>query len=192
MLLTWHNLHYYQELMQGLRGAIEAGTLQDFIAAFPSTALGRRRGMKSNIRMIATDLDGTLLRHDGTLSERTIAAFRAAAAAGLTITLASGRPPRSVLPIAQQLGVDGLAVCSNGAIVYDLERGAVLHNEAVPRAALTEIINAMRGPGAQRQFCDRARKPDRPRAGFPPSSARRSRAIPRGWVTPMRCAPTMS
>lgn len=100
--------------------------------------------MKSNIRMIATDLDGTLLRHDGTLSERTIAAFRAAAAAGLTITLASGRPPRSVLPIAQQLGVDGLAVCSNGAIVYDLERGAVLHNEAVPRAALTEIINAMR------------------------------------------------
>lgn len=34
MLLTWHNLHYYQELMQGLRGAIEAGTLDDFAAAF--------------------------------------------------------------------------------------------------------------------------------------------------------------
>ena len=34
MLLTWHNLHYYQELMQGLRGAIEAGTLEAFVAAF--------------------------------------------------------------------------------------------------------------------------------------------------------------
>ncbi|SDF92599.1 MULTISPECIES: tRNA guanosine(34) transglycosylase Tgt [Thalassobaculum] len=34
MLLTWHNLHYYQELMAGLRGAVEAGTLADFAAAF--------------------------------------------------------------------------------------------------------------------------------------------------------------
>jgi queuine tRNA-ribosyltransferase len=34
MLLTWHNLHYYQELMQGLRAAIEAGRLDAFVAAF--------------------------------------------------------------------------------------------------------------------------------------------------------------
>ena len=34
MLLTWHNLHYYQELMQGLRGAIAAGTLERFIDDF--------------------------------------------------------------------------------------------------------------------------------------------------------------
>lgn len=34
MLLTWHNLHYYQELMQGLRDAIAAGTLDDFVARF--------------------------------------------------------------------------------------------------------------------------------------------------------------
>jgi Cof subfamily protein (haloacid dehalogenase superfamily) len=100
--------------------------------------------MTNSIRMIATDLDGTLLRHDGTVSERTKAAFRAAAAAGYTLVLASGRPPRSVLPIAEQLGVDGLAVCSNGAIVYDLGRSTVLHNEAVPRAALAAIIDAVR------------------------------------------------
>jgi queuine tRNA-ribosyltransferase len=36
MLLTWHNLHYYQDLMRGLRGAIEAGTLGHWIAAFQS------------------------------------------------------------------------------------------------------------------------------------------------------------
>lgn len=34
MLLTWHNLHYYQELMAGLRGAVESGTLADFADAF--------------------------------------------------------------------------------------------------------------------------------------------------------------
>jgi queuine tRNA-ribosyltransferase len=34
MLLTWHNLHYYQELMQGLRAAIEAGTLDAFVVKF--------------------------------------------------------------------------------------------------------------------------------------------------------------
>ena len=34
MLLTWHNLHYYQELMAGLRGAVETGTLADFAASF--------------------------------------------------------------------------------------------------------------------------------------------------------------
>jgi queuine tRNA-ribosyltransferase len=34
MLLTWHNLHYFQELMQGLRDAIEAGRLSAFVAKF--------------------------------------------------------------------------------------------------------------------------------------------------------------
>jgi len=34
MLLTWHNLHYYQEVMQGLRGAIEVGALDKFVADF--------------------------------------------------------------------------------------------------------------------------------------------------------------
>ena len=37
MLLTWHNLHYYQELMSGLRAAIEASTLSDFVASFHAT-----------------------------------------------------------------------------------------------------------------------------------------------------------
>ena len=42
MLLTWHNLHYYQELMAGLRGAIEAGRLEDFAARFRAERHQRR------------------------------------------------------------------------------------------------------------------------------------------------------
>jgi len=40
MLLTWHNLHYYQELMAGLRGAIAAGALDRFVAEFHATRAG--------------------------------------------------------------------------------------------------------------------------------------------------------
>ncbi|MFN4099289.1 MAG: tRNA guanosine(34) transglycosylase Tgt, partial [Pararhodobacter sp.] len=40
MLLTWHNLHYYQELMQGLRGAIAGGRLAGFVAEFHAARAG--------------------------------------------------------------------------------------------------------------------------------------------------------
>src|SRR5688572_15162746 len=84
--------------------------------------LNRMTKKTKMIELIASDLDGTLLRHDGTLSPRTKDAVRAAVAAGFKVVLASGRPPRTVLPIAEQLGLKGLAVCSNGAILYDLDR----------------------------------------------------------------------
>ena len=100
--------------------------------------------MKPPIRLIASDLDGTLLRHDGTLSDRNKAALRKAAASGYTIVLASGRPPRTVLPIAAQLGITGLAVCSNGAIVYDLAKQAVVATRPASREALRDLINRLR------------------------------------------------
>jgi len=96
------------------------------------------------IQLIASDLDGTLLRHDGTVSQRTEAAVRAAVAAGFKVVLASGRPPRTVLPIAEQLGLKGLAVCSNGAILYDLDRREVISHEHVPQTALKNIITRLR------------------------------------------------
>lgn len=75
------------------------------------------------IRLIATDLDGTLLREDGTISPRTRAAIGAAQAAGLFVVFVTARPPRDVAAIAEHLGVTGIAVCSNGAIVQDLATG---------------------------------------------------------------------
>ena len=96
------------------------------------------------IELIVSDLDGTLLRHDGSLSQRTVAAVRAAVAAGFKVVLASGRPPRTVQPIADQLGLKGLAVCSNGAILYDLDRQEVISHEHVPQAALKNIITKLR------------------------------------------------
>jgi Cof subfamily protein (haloacid dehalogenase superfamily) len=96
------------------------------------------------IELIVSDLDGTLLRRDGTVSKRTEAAVRAAVAAGFKVVLASGRPPRTVLPIAEQLGLKGLAVCSNGAIIYNLDRREVVSHEHVPQDALKDIITRLR------------------------------------------------
>lgn len=77
----------------------------------------------ASIRLIATDLDGTLLRADGEISARTRAAIAAAQTAGLIVVFVTARPPRDVMAIAEHLGVTGIAVCSNGAIVQDLATG---------------------------------------------------------------------
>lgn len=76
-------------------------------------------------QLIATDLDGTLLRSDGTVSDRTRAALRGAAAAGIGVVFVSARPARLVAPIAEQAGAAGhaAAICSNGAVHYNLETG---------------------------------------------------------------------
>jgi Cof subfamily protein (haloacid dehalogenase superfamily) len=104
----------------------------------------KARVTKVPIDLIASDLDGTLLRHDGSLSQRTKDAVRAAVDAGFKVVLASGRPPRTVQPIADQLGLKGLAVCSNGAILYDLDRKEAFGHRHMPADALKNIIAKLR------------------------------------------------
>ncbi|HTO01706.1 MAG TPA: HAD family hydrolase [Microthrixaceae bacterium] len=76
----------------------------------------------SDYRAIATDLDGTLLRSDKSISSRTRGAVLSAEDAGLTVVIATGRPPRWISPIVEALGDRGLVVCANGAAIYDPAR----------------------------------------------------------------------
>ncbi|MGW1949148.1 HAD family hydrolase, partial [Streptomyces sp. NPDC001940] len=69
--------------------------------------------------LIATDLDGTLLRGDDTVSDRTRGALAAAAAAGARHLVVTGRPAPRVRPLLDELGGTGLAVCAQGAQLYD-------------------------------------------------------------------------
>ncbi|MDY6997180.1 MAG: HAD family hydrolase [Actinomycetota bacterium] len=69
--------------------------------------------------LIATDVDGTLIDDDEKVSARTRAAVHAAVAAGVQFVLATGRPPRWVPPVIDQLGLAPMAVCANGAVIYD-------------------------------------------------------------------------
>lgn len=95
-------------------------------------------------RLVATDLDGTLLRSDSTVSPRTISALRGAEAAGASVVLVTGRPPRSMRPIAQAVGHTGLAICANGAVLYDLRREVVLDAWAFEPGIVRSVAAAVR------------------------------------------------
>ncbi|MGW0769807.1 HAD family hydrolase [Streptomyces sp. NPDC002676] len=69
--------------------------------------------------LIATDLDGTLLRGDDTVSDRSRAALARVARAGARHLVVTGRPAPRVRPLLDDLGYTGLAVCGQGAQVYD-------------------------------------------------------------------------
>ena len=69
--------------------------------------------------LVATDLDGTLLRGDDTVSDRSLAALERVARAGARHLVVTGRPAPRVRPLLDGLGCTGLAVCGQGAQVYD-------------------------------------------------------------------------
>ncbi|MEV6103277.1 HAD family hydrolase [Streptomyces sp. NPDC051940] len=99
--------------------------------------------------LIATDLDGTLLRRDGTISPRTRAALVDACAAGAAHIVVTGRAVPWVRPILDDLGYEGLAVCGQGAQLYDAGTHRLLTSvtldRMVARTAL-EKIEAETGP----------------------------------------------
>jgi Cof subfamily protein (haloacid dehalogenase superfamily) len=101
-------------------------------------------------RLVASDLDGTLLRPDETVSDRTRAALAAAREAGITVVLVSGRPPRSLGPIAERIGVGGIAICANGAVVWDLDNGKLVDSTPLAAELATRLVHALREaiPGA--------------------------------------------
>ena len=79
------------------------------------------------IRLIATDLDGTLLRDDKSVSPRTVAALAAAEAAGVEVFFVTGRPARWMDVVSEHVHGHGLAICGNGAAVVDLHGGPGAH-----------------------------------------------------------------
>ncbi|MGH9242828.1 MAG: HAD family hydrolase [Acidimicrobiales bacterium] len=93
--------------------------------------------------MVATDLDGTLVRSDGTISDRTVAALELVVAAGAELIFVTGRPLAWLQDIADRTGHCGLAIVANGALVYDLEAEEVTAEyliEADVTRALVEVL----------------------------------------------------
>lgn len=95
-----------------------------------------------NYRLIAVDLDGTLLDPNGTLHPRTIQAARAAMAQGAKFVLSSGRMPAALRAIGQELGVNAPAVCYNGGAVVDLATNETLYHTPVPLDLARDIARA--------------------------------------------------
>ncbi len=101
---------------------------------------------------MASDLDGTLLHSNGTLSDRTIAAVAAGEAAGATFVLATGRPPRWIHDIGERLDNRGLAICANGAIVYNLANRQVVTSHTLLPGPGAEIVDRIRAAFASAIF----------------------------------------
>ncbi|MCV7149835.1 HAD family hydrolase [Mycobacterium pyrenivorans] len=89
--------------------------------------------------LIATDVDGTLLDDDEKISARTRAAVHALVDSGAQFVLATGRPPRWVRPIVDQLGLTPMAVCANGAVIYDPSVDRIVSARTLSADALGEL-----------------------------------------------------
>lgn len=94
--------------------------------------------------LAAIDFDGTLLRTDGTISERTAATIRRVSDAGIRVMVVTGRPPRWLGPIADLLGNRGTAIAANGALVVDLETSEILHSTHLDVATARTVIERLR------------------------------------------------
>jgi Cof subfamily protein (haloacid dehalogenase superfamily) len=70
------------------------------------------------IRLLVSDIDGTLVRHDKGLPEENVTAIRAAVARGLKVSLISARPAAGILPIAAELGLEGPFGAFNGGTIF--------------------------------------------------------------------------
>ena len=97
-----------------------------------------------NVRLIATDLDGTIVRSDGEISSRTRAALATAEDAGLLVVFVTGRPPRWMKPIAEAAGRHGIAICANGAIVYDLHTSTIVDEFPMDAEVARGLAQAIR------------------------------------------------
>jgi Cof subfamily protein (haloacid dehalogenase superfamily) len=95
-------------------------------------------------RLIATDLDGTLLRDDKTVSRRTIDALAAAEAAGVEVFFVTGRPARWMDVVSRHLAGHGLAIVANGAAVHDLRAGTAVETFPLPAGDALAFASALR------------------------------------------------
>src|SRR6201993_5456203 len=94
------------------------------------------------IRLLATDIDGTLLNPQFQVSEGDLMALRRAHAAGIEIVLVTGRRHTFALPIAEQLGFDLCLISSNGAVTRSLE-GKLFHQDLLPLQTALRLCRLM-------------------------------------------------
>jgi len=94
------------------------------------------------IRLLAIDIDGTLLDPQFRVSPANLAALQRAHAAGIEIVLVTGRRHQFALPIAQSLGFDLSLISSNGAVIRSAA-GELFHRELLPAATARDLIALM-------------------------------------------------
>jgi len=104
----------------------------------------QRAKQRALARLLALDLDGTLLRSDGSISASTLCALHAAQARGLTLLFVTARPPRRVRLVSGASELSGVAICGNGSLLYDLKSNTILHQERLRSEHASLLVESLR------------------------------------------------
>ena len=103
------------------------------------------------IRLVALDLDGTLIGEDLVLRPRVREAVHAAQASGVAVTIVTGRMFAAARPFARELAVDGPIVCYQGAAIFDMASGATLRETTVKPEVTRDALQWARDNGVHAQ-----------------------------------------
>jgi Cof subfamily protein (haloacid dehalogenase superfamily) len=95
-----------------------------------------------SVRLIAIDIDGTLLNPEFHISNTDLAALRRAKTEGVEVIVVTGRRHTFALPIVEQLGFDLCVISSNGAITRFLN-GETFHRDLLPASTCRQLVGAM-------------------------------------------------
>ena len=134
-------------------------------------------GLVSAPRLVATDLDGTLLRSDGTVSARTVATLAELDRRGVPVVFVTARPIHWVIELAPLVGGRGWVICSNGAVLLDLPRDEVVMARTMTAVQLRNAVDAIRAETSDVTFAlvglhGYSKEPGYvERTGMPPNSA---------------------
>jgi Cof subfamily protein (haloacid dehalogenase superfamily) len=99
---------------------------------------------QKRVKLLATDLDGTLLRSDNTVSDATREALVEAERVGFQVVFVTGRPTRWLWEVADASGYTGVVVAANGAVTFDLATQAVLHSDELDPHTLESVTGVLR------------------------------------------------
>lgn len=92
-------------------------------------------------KLIAVDLDGTLLNSYGKISNKNKNAIKKAKENGTEVIIASGRHITSVKSFAKEIDSESYSICGNGAILYDMKNDQILYNKFIDKEKILEIID---------------------------------------------------
>src|SRR6476469_243867 len=98
----------------------------------------------TDIRLVAVDLDGTLLNDSKEVTQRTASALACLPAQGVRVVIASARPPRSVRALYRSLKLDTLQINYNGALIWDETNGRAFFHKPMDGELARAIIDRAR------------------------------------------------
>ena len=91
-------------------------------------------------KLVAIDLDGTLLNSYGEVSNKNKETIEKAMKKGIEIVLTSGRPIMSVKNLANEIGANHYIICGNGALTYDIQKNEILYNRFLEKEKVLQMI----------------------------------------------------